>query len=118
MIKLQEGLDLSGYTLILPSVAVGNVAQLSVDLLISSLNLKKCGRIFDSAFIPIVGADPYNEDNQEICTSLDLYMSREKKIVVLQIRSPLIKKPTNFLYQIQNFITDSKISKVNTNFAM
>ena len=112
MIKIQEGLDLTGYTLILPSVAVGNVGQLSVDLLISTLELKKCGRIFNSAFIPIVGADPYDETNQEICTSLDLYYSSEKKLVVLQIRAPVVKKPTHFLYLIRNFIVDKKILKV------
>lgn len=112
MIKLDSTIDLTGYALILPSVAVGNVGQLAIDLLVCTLNLKKIGRFFNSDFIPIVGVNPYMENNQDICTTLDLYTSKDKKLVVLQIRSPLANKPTNFIQQIHSFISDSGISKV------
>ncbi|XP_011497070.1 PREDICTED: proteasome assembly chaperone 2 [Ceratosolen solmsi marchali] len=112
MIYLNKKLYLTNYTMILPSVAVGNVAQLSIDLLISTLSLRKIGCIFDTCFIPLVGADPYNKTNQEICTSVDLYLSDEKKLVVLQIRTPLVKKAKKFFYEILNFVKDYKILKV------
>ncbi|XP_058791616.1 proteasome assembly chaperone 2 isoform X2 [Phymastichus coffea] len=112
MLDLPEGLEVTDYTLILPSVSVGNVGQLSVDLLISTLGLRRIGRIFDTSFIPLVGADPYDENSEDICTSIDLYASDEKKLVALQIRSPLVNKPSNFFYEILNFVTDHKISKV------
>lgn len=105
-------MELSGYTLILPSVAVGNVGQLSVDLVISSLGLRRSGRFFDTAFIPLVGADPYNEQSQDICTAVDVYVSDEKKLVALQIRSPVTRKPTKFFNDLLNFVTDNKIAKV------
>lgn len=112
MLDLPEGLQISGYTLILPSVSVGNVGQLSVDLLISTLGMRRTGRIFDTSFIPLVGADPYDENSEDICTSVDFYVSDEKKLVALQIRSPLVNKPSKFFYDILNFVTDHKISKV------
>lgn len=41
--NLEDGTNLNGYTVILPSVCVGNVAQLTADLLISTLQMKKVG---------------------------------------------------------------------------
>lgn len=41
MINLEENVSLKGYTVIFPSVCVGNVAQLAADLIISTLELKK-----------------------------------------------------------------------------
>ena len=116
MLDLQEGLNVAGYTLILPSVAVGNVGQLSVDLLIATLGLRRAGRIFDTSFIPLVGADPYDETSEDICTSVDLYVLHEKRIVALQIRSPLVKRPSKFFHEILNFVTDQKIAKVGIAF--
>ncbi|KAL7302300.1 hypothetical protein TKK_0004963 [Trichogramma kaykai] len=112
MIKLLEEVDLSGYTLILPSVSVGNVGQLSVDLVIATLGLKRIGRLFDPAFIPLVGADPYDENSEDICTAVDIYVCREKKLIAIQIRSPLVKRPINFLKTVSDFISEKNISKV------
>jgi proteasome assembly chaperone 2 len=112
MIYLQEKLNLFNYTMILPSVAVGNVAQLSIDLLISTLNLRRIGRIFDTSFIPLVGADPYEEIREDICSSIDLYVSQEKKLIVIQIRTPLVIKVSKFFFDILNFIKDYKLLKV------
>lgn len=112
MIKLKEEIDLSGYTLILPSVAVGNVGQLAVDLFISSLSAKRIGYVWDSAFIPIIGPDPYDENSSDLCTAVDLFSSTEKKVLLLQIRSPLTKKPLLFFDELQKFITEKRIAKV------
>lgn len=112
MIKLKEDIDLQGYTLVLPSVAVGNVGQLAVDLLISSLNAKRIGYVWDSAFIPIIGPDPYNENSSDLCTAVDLFCKEDKKILLLQIRSPLSRKPILFFNELQNFITEKNLVKV------
>ncbi|XP_043470421.1 proteasome assembly chaperone 2 [Leptopilina heterotoma] len=112
MITFKEEVDLKNHTLILPAVAVGNVGQLTVDLIISSLQLRRIGLFSNSSFIPVVGTDPYDENSQEICTSADLYHSSDKKVVVLQIRSPVIRKLSQFYNELKNFIKYHQISKV------
>ncbi|XP_066972109.1 proteasome assembly chaperone 2 [Macrobrachium rosenbergii] len=92
--------NLKGYTLLLPSVSVGNVGQLAVDILISSLPSEKIGLVHHPALYPLVGGDPYNESSKEVTTSADLHLMEQKNLVVMQIRSPLIKKEKN------NFITE------------
>lgn len=39
--NLENGTNLSGYKVLLPSVCVGNIAQLTADLIISTLQMKK-----------------------------------------------------------------------------
>nr|BAL70292.1 similar to proteasome assembly chaperone 2-like [Nasonia vitripennis] [Meteorus pulchricornis] len=112
MIKLIENIDLSGCTLIIPAVAVGNVGQLAVDLLITSTKMKRIGHVISSCFIPILGADPYVKDSTELCTASDVYHSAEKKIVAIQIRSPSVKGLQKFFNDLKDFIHIEKISKV------
>ncbi|EZA54950.1 hypothetical protein DMN91_009442 [Ooceraea biroi] len=112
MIKLTQDVNLENYTLILPSVAVGNVGQLSVDLLISNLNLQKIGQIFSTAFVPIVGANAYNEHSNELVTAIDIYAGTEKRIVVVQIRSPYVRGLAEFFKELAQFVAEKKIAKV------
>jgi proteasome assembly chaperone 2 len=44
-----------------PAVSVGNIGQLSVDLLISSLHCDKLARLDHPIFVPVVGSDPYDD---------------------------------------------------------
>ncbi|XP_033209939.1 proteasome assembly chaperone 2 [Belonocnema kinseyi] len=112
MITLKEEVDLKHHILILPSVAVGNVGQLTVDLLISSLQLRRIGHFSNSSFIPVVGTDPYDENSKEICTAADLYHSPHHKIVVLQIRSAVIKRLSQLFTELRNFIKYHQMTKV------
>lgn len=116
MIKLMQDVNLENYTLILPSVAVGNVGQLSVDLLISNLNLQKLGQIFSPAFVPIVGANAYHEYSSELITAIDIYVGVKEHIVVLQIRSPYVGELTEFFDQLTQFVIERKIAKVMYRF--
>ncbi|KYQ54387.1 Proteasome assembly chaperone 2 [Trachymyrmex zeteki] len=104
MIKLTQDIDLENYTLILPSVAVGNVGQLSVDLLISNLNLPKVGQIFSASFIPVVGANAYHEHSNEIITAIDIYAGIKERIVVIQIRSPYVGELLEFFNELKQFV--------------
>ncbi|XP_047469047.1 proteasome assembly chaperone 2-like [Penaeus chinensis] len=83
--------QLNGYTLVIPSVSVGNVGQLTIDLLISTLPTKKIGIVHHPAIHAMVGGDPYNPSSKEVTTSADLHLVEEHSIVILQIRAPLIK---------------------------
>lgn len=112
MIKLTSDISLENYTLILPSVAVGNVGQLSVDLLIANLNLQKIGQIFSTAFVPIVGANAYDEKSNELVTAIDIYAGTEKRIVVVQIRSPYVDDLAEFFEELKQFVIERKLAKV------
>ncbi|XP_075069371.1 proteasome assembly chaperone 2 [Mixophyes fleayi] len=82
-------------TLLLPAVSVGNVGQLAIDLIISTLNMPKVGYFYTDCLVPMVGNNPYatNEDNSvELCTNAEVYALPSKSLAVLQIRSSLIKK--------------------------
>jgi hypothetical protein len=83
-----------------------------VDLLISSLHCDKLAKLDHPVFVPVVGSDPYDEIREQSlmtaaeCNLIDIkfltelhlifviisvYISKEKKLVILQIRGLLIK---------------------------
>lgn len=47
---LNENVHLNGYTVFFPSVCVGNAAQLAVDLIISTLEMRKIANIWHVSF--------------------------------------------------------------------
>lgn len=78
------------YTLILPAVAVGNVGQLAVDLLLANLNVKHAGSFHHSCILPLVGLDPINANSTRIATSCELFVCDEKKLAIIQQRAPVV----------------------------
>jgi len=49
-----------------PAVSVGNVGQLACDVLISTLNARRVGFLFDDSTVPVVGSDPfYSPDDDQ-----------------------------------------------------
>lgn len=89
LFKFSKEVDLKDFTLIIPSVAVGNVAQLTVDLLITTYNLKKVATIWHLAIIPAAGSDPFIPTSKELSTACELYVNEEYKIAAVQLRSGL-----------------------------
>lgn len=105
--------DLSGCTLIMPSVAVGNVGQLTCDLLISSLKMKKVATLYSPALIPVLGYDPYDLKSTALTTSCELYQCESRQIVVLQIRAPLVYKyAQSFLEDIVEKLKTKQIKNI------
>lgn len=52
-------------------MAVGNVGQLAVDLIVSNLNMSRVGHIHTDCLIPMAGNNPYatcKDDAEEIHT--------------------------------------------------
>lgn len=95
MLQLKENLstqDFNGYTVIIPSICVGNAAQLACDLLISSKNLKRVGSICHPALIPVYGPSAYQHEPEEKIAACELYESKEDKLLVFQFRSPFISR--------------------------
>ncbi|KAM4705781.1 proteasome assembly chaperone 2 [Rhinophrynus dorsalis] len=103
-------------TLLLPAVSVGNVGQLSIDLIISTLNMPKVGYFYTDCLVPMVGNNPYatNEDNaNELCTNAEVYSLPSKKLAVLQLRSPVLKKKSkSFRQALISWVKRCSFSKV------
>jgi len=86
--------DFDGYTLIYPSVSVGNVGQLAVDMVISTLWMERIGYIYHDSILPLVGNDPFAHPESVTCkvvTSCEVYENLENKTIIIQQRAPFIK---------------------------
>ncbi|XP_012691549.2 proteasome assembly chaperone 2 [Clupea harengus] len=103
------------YTLLMPAVSVGNVGQLAVDLIISTLQLPKVGHFHTDSLIPMVGNNPYAtsaENANDLSTNAEVYCSKDLKLAVLQIRTPIIQtRIRQFRKNIVSWIKSSGFSK-------
>ncbi|XP_069476930.1 proteasome assembly chaperone 2 [Ambystoma mexicanum] len=107
--------QLRDYSLILPAVSVGNVGQLAVDLIISTLNMVKVGYIYTDCLVPMAGSDPYavSIGKSELSINAEVYFLAERKLAVLQIRSPVIKnKSKAFRQMLVSWIKRSEFAQV------
>lgn len=121
-----------GYTFVLPAVSVGNVGQLAADLVISTLKMRKIGIIYDDSITPVVGNDPFGgcfssrvgtlhlaTENDVAClpstlmSSCELYESSAHRLVVMQLRSPLIRgRHASFRNKLVEFIKENHFDRV------
>ncbi|XP_056153853.1 proteasome assembly chaperone 2 [Lampris incognitus] len=103
------------FTLIMPAVAVGNVGQLAVDLIVSTLNMHRVGYIHTDCLIPMAGNNPYatsEENSSELHVAAEVYTEPEMKLAVLQIRTLIIQtKSKKFRNLIVSWIKDSGFSR-------
>ncbi|NXN97821.1 PSMG2 protein, partial [Rhinopomastus cyanomelas] len=108
--------DFRGFTLLMPAVSVGNVGQLAIDLVISTLGMTKVGYFYTDCLVPMVGNNPYAtaEDNSmELSINAEVYSLPPKKLVVLQIRSPFIKKKSRpFCEMLLSWVQSSQCARV------
>lgn len=112
--KFIDDSTIMGYTLIVPSVAVGNVGQLSCDLLISSLKMVKIASVYSPAQIPVIGYDPYDLNSSSLSTACEVYKTSDsRKLLVLQLRAPLVHKyANNFLKDLVSTFKEKQIKDV------
>ncbi|XP_059621756.1 proteasome assembly chaperone 2 [Phlebotomus argentipes] len=118
MIKLTSSVNFAGNTLIIPSVCVGNVAQLSVDLIVETLKMQKVGLCWHPAMIPIIGPPAYWRDQKDnTTTACELFTvdtaEANKRISVMQIRSPLVASQMHdFFDNLMEFIEKQEFKEV------
>ncbi|XP_065183088.1 proteasome assembly chaperone 2-like [Sycon ciliatum] len=86
--------DWTGWTLVQPCISVGHVGQLAVDVLITSLRAQRITSLYHPALYPVAGVGAYDhvveQENASLNTSLEVYACNEKKVVLMQQRSPCI----------------------------
>ncbi|XP_047553418.1 proteasome assembly chaperone 2 isoform X1 [Lutra lutra] len=108
--------DLAGYTFLMPAVSVGNVGQLAMDLIISTLNMCKIGYFYTDCLVPMVGNNPYataEENSTELSINAEIYALPSKKLVALQLRSIFIKyKSKPFCEKLLSWVKSSNCAKV------
>ena len=88
--------NLKNATLILPSISVGNIGQLSIDILLASLKTQRLAACHHPSLIPLVGSNPLDAKSTELMTACELYISEkdarmecDQNIVLMQIRSAI-----------------------------
>ncbi|XP_014241984.1 proteasome assembly chaperone 2-like [Cimex lectularius] len=113
MFKHFERTDFEGFTAVIASPSVGNVGQLSLDLIISSLKAEYVGMIWHKGVLPFVGADPYNESSHKLCSSNDVYLCKKNKLLLMQLRSPLHRSQfVDYCTQIVDSLKAFKVDRV------
>ncbi|KAM9414773.1 proteasome assembly chaperone 2 isoform 1-T1 [Salvelinus alpinus] len=103
------------FTLIMPAISVGNVGQLAVDLIVSTLNMCRVGYIHTDCLIPMAGNNPYAtfaENANDLSTNAEVYSSPELRLAVLQIRTPIVQtKSKKFCKLMVSWIKASGFSR-------
>ncbi|XP_063441854.1 proteasome assembly chaperone 2-like isoform X2 [Mytilus edulis] len=108
--------DFEGYTLIFPAVSVGNVGQLAVDMIISTLWMERIGYIYHDSILPLVGNDPFAHPESISCkivTNCEVYENTENKTIIIQQRSPFVQgKRASFKQWLRKWMVEMKISQL------
>lgn len=106
----------TGFTLIMPAISVGNVGQLTCDLLIHTLKLTKTGCLYDQSLQPLVGNDAFESTGVaagKLVTSAEVFESQEKKIVVIQQRAALVQgRAAEFRRKLIDWVKVTGFSKI------
>ena len=104
-----------GYRLLLPSVSVGNVPQLALDLLINTATLPRVGWIKDDHLLPVVGGDAFDHEHRSgiLHCAAEVFVSEGDKLLIVQIRSPVAKsKGKRFMERLIHWIKQCKFELV------
>ncbi|KAF9121553.1 Proteasome assembly chaperone 2 [Mortierella sp. 14UC] len=125
-----------GTTLILPSVSIGNVPQLTTDLLLSTLKLDRVGCIEDENVIPVLGpADRPHDATASgsaaapaatttagagvvsvgggLSLAVEVFQSKDGKWTLIQQRSPTVPhRSHHYADNLVQFIQDSEFDQV------
>ncbi|CRL04837.1 CLUMA_CG017890, isoform A [Clunio marinus] len=112
-IKKLKNVNLSGFKLLLPSVCVGNVAQLSTDLFIESLKMEKYALLWNEGVIPIYGPSAFTFDKDEVTTASEMFVCEKNKLVILQTRTPVVAALLlGYINEVFEFVQSENISEV------
>lgn len=113
---LKSNEDLSEHILILPAISVGNVGQLAVDLLISSLRTTKVGHIHTAYIHALVGREAFSNGTDpnkgKLTLACEIYRCEDHPVIIIQINAPIVKgKAALFRAELRKWIKEQKFSK-------
>lgn len=91
-----ENVDLDGFCLLLPSVSVGNIGQLAIDLLIyNTTSCRYLGRIDHPSLSPVIGWSPNADDDgssEHLMTPAEMFISEKNHLLIIQLHSQLLPR--------------------------
>ncbi|KAJ2083151.1 hypothetical protein H4R24_001064 [Coemansia sp. RSA 988] len=102
-----------GSTLVLPSVSIGNVPQLAVDLLINTLQALRIGMLDSPSVMPISGSSGFDHLPSQRSVPVEVYQSADAQWTIIQQRSPPLPKHHRiFAQEVMDFIIQGEFNKV------
>ncbi|KAJ1668335.1 hypothetical protein IW140_000362 [Coemansia sp. RSA 1813] len=103
-----------GSTLIIPSVSIGNVPQLAVDLLVNTLALTRIGILDSSTLIPVAGPPGYDHlPATQRSVPVEVFQTADSKWTIVQQRAPPLPKHHRlFAQQMVDFIKAHRFARV------
>jgi proteasome assembly chaperone 2 len=105
-VPTKSNLTFNSRPIILPIVSVGNVAQLSADLLILEFKLERVGILDARDLISVVGA--MEDGSPGVTTPLELFGHEDFPLLVVQQRSPVLKsRKEEFIQSLVSFLTNT-----------
>ncbi|KAK5577065.1 hypothetical protein RB653_002002 [Dictyostelium firmibasis] len=112
-----SSISFKNHTLIWPSLTLGNIGQLTIDVLICSFEFKRIGFIADENIVPIIGNDCFttlDSNNGIMSTSIEVYQSSIfPSITLVQQRSPIIDgRIPNFSENLLNWISAEQFKEI------
>lgn len=112
----QQQPNIKESTLVIPSISIGNVPQLAVDLLIHTFKLQKIGTLEDKYLFPFASPiDTTDAVTQKgVSCGLEVFYDATKHITIIQQRSPIISGFTKAFVDesILPFISEYKFAKI------
>lgn len=112
----QQQPNIKESTLIIPSISIGNVPQLAVDLLIHTFRLDKIGTLEDKYLFPFASPiDTTDALNQKgVSRALEVFYDANNHLTIIQQRSPIISGFTKAFVDetILPFISEYRFAKI------
>lgn len=97
--------------LVVPAVSMGNVPQLSCDLLIHTLSLPLLGTLDPSSVYPFVAPREDPDGSSGICTPLEVFGN--DTLTLLQHRSPVLpRRRQQYIEMLRSFAVEYKFERI------
>lgn len=111
--KTYQDANWTEHTLIVASISVGNISQLAIDLLISTLpGTTKAGFVSCPYIEPLIGFDAFAQNSSDLTLGCELYENKALKLVIIQQRAPFMKGGrSKFLDLLVNFINQENFKE-------
>ncbi|KAJ8654268.1 hypothetical protein O0I10_010090 [Lichtheimia ornata] len=104
--------QLAGSTLVLPSVSIGNVPQLTCDLFVHTLGLERVGFINNDAVMSVAGKRE-GVQGPGVAVAVEVYQSSDRRWTMIQQRAPTYKgKRRGYIKDLVAFVQKYKFDHV------
>lgn len=113
MFYIDPRVDIQSCNLVVPSISIGNVPQLAIDLIINTVKPKYVGFIVHEHVVPVVGSNAFNASSSKITTSCEVFHHAPKRLLFLQIRGAIVQgKEHQFSRDVLEWAERNRIQNV------